>query len=177
MLSISGLYWKVFYPLVIQLSCSSPPALCGIFPNDVPQGGTGEEARSGQGARSAARARRRGGEGEQTRVQQFDQLHVLLQQHVLVQNAFHRVLTEHAVLRGRKGGKHYPSFLFKGQTLCQPPVLLTSCCSSLRDAAAWWTGLHLHKASASLQNLPPCRSGFHDFTLSPRGEADSRFKY
>lgn len=46
----------------------------------------------------ARRARGRGGEGEQTRVQQLNQLYILLQQHILVQNAPDGVLTEHTVL-------------------------------------------------------------------------------
>ena len=37
-------------------------------------------------------------------------------------------------------------------------ALPTSCCSSLRDAAAWWRGLHVHKVSASLHRRPPCKS-------------------
>lgn len=41
------------------------------------------------------------------------------------------------------------SFLF--------PIWPTSCWPSLRDAAAWWIGLHLHKASASLHKRPPCK--------------------
>lgn len=71
----------------------------------IPQGGPGYEARSGQGACSAQGARGRLVEGEKTRVQQLNQLHVLLQQHILVQNAPHRVLAEHTVLReNRKQG-------------------------------------------------------------------------
>lgn len=68
----------------------------------IPERGPGHQAGSGKAAPSAGRTRAGGPGGKQTRVQELDELHVLLQQHILVQDAPHRVLAEHAVLRRQK---------------------------------------------------------------------------
>ena len=70
----------------------SPPA-------GLPERGAGQQAGPGQRGAAAGGAVGGGAQGQQAGVQQLDQLHVLLEQHVLVQDAAHRVLTEHHVLR------------------------------------------------------------------------------
>lgn len=71
----------------------------------IPERGPGHQAGSGKAAPSAGRTRAGGPGGKQTRVQELDELHVLLQQHILVKDAPHRVLAEHAVLRSRQKKK------------------------------------------------------------------------